>query len=75
MTLKELLDTTNDFDQVRISTQNKTHDDLVTIFKGTALDALHYFYGVDKALNSKVGFIITHVDPKTNAPFMRIVIC
>lgn len=74
MTLKELLNTTNSYDQIRIHIENKNHDDLVTIFKGTAQDACHYFNGVDKALNSEVTFIKLAKDHETKAPFMSIVI-
>lgn len=74
MTLKELLNTTNTYDQIRIHIENKTNDDLVLIFKGTAQDACHYFNGVDKAMNSKVAFISLTTDHQTKAPLMFIVI-
>lgn len=75
MTLKDLLDTTNDYDQIRIHIASEISDTgLVTIFKGTIQDARHYYRGVDKAMNMKVGFINLTVDHVTKAPIMSIVI-
>lgn len=74
MTLKELLNTTNCYSQIRILIESEVSDNgLVTIFKGTAQDACHYFNG-SCTLNSKVQFINLNVDHQTKAPFMAIVI-
>lgn len=76
MTLKELLNITNSYDQIRIAIESEVSDSgLVTIFKGTAQDAIHYFNG-SCTLNSKVQFIKLVTDTIINArcPIMHIVI-
>ena len=74
MTLNDLLTTTNINNQVHIYIENKTKDDLVLIFKGEAEDAIKYFNGCDKMMESKVEFINLTTDHETKAPFISIVI-
>lgn len=74
MTLKNLLNITNSYNQVRIHIENKNRDDVFLIFKGTAQDACQYFNGVDGTMNSEVEFINLGTDHETKAPIMHIVI-
>lgn len=73
MTLKNLLNTMNFNNQVRIYIHNENKDELILIFKGTSENAIKYFDGVDKTLYAIVEFINVSKDYETNAPALSIV--